>query len=152
MGKDSVVFKETREKVSSRAGDRKFGRNKIDPNQAKKNISKKDLDKLRRVKMQEKAQKLASKKQKREQDSQINQQLHAKAKQNISLKERRQTLLKDIQERRKKNHGAQGEDEDWEDVDEHEKEVFATTGYFDVPDTDAVISKEDQKLLNKMST
>lgn len=39
------------------------------------------------------------------------------------------------------------EDEDWEDVDEHEKEVFATTGYFECPDTEAQISKADELLL-----
>ena len=45
-----------------------------------------------------------------------------------------------------------GEDgEDWEDVDEHEKEVFATTGYFDVPDAEAHISSADQKILEKMT-
>jgi len=42
------------------------------------------------------------------------------------------------------------EGEEWEDVDEHEKEVFATTGYFDVPDSEAHISAADQKLLEQM--
>lgn len=41
-------------------------------------------------------------------------------------------------------------DEDWEDVDEHEKEVYATTGYFDCPDSEAQISKADEMLLQKM--
>lgn len=41
-------------------------------------------------------------------------------------------------------------DEDWEDVDEHEKEVYATTGYFDCPDAEAQISKADEVLLQKM--
>ena len=58
-------------------------------------------------------------------------------------------MLKDIQERRKKNQGEM-EDEDWEDVDEHEKEVFATTGYFDIPDSDAIITKEDEQILNNL--
>ena len=44
-----------------------------------------------------------------------------------------------IKDRRQANKMADrpGEDEDWEDVDEHEKEVYETTGYFDVPDVDA---------------
>ena len=44
-----------------------------------------------------------------------------------------------------------GEGEDWEDVDEHEKEVFATTGYFDVPNSEAIISSADQAILEKMT-
>jgi hypothetical protein len=35
-------------------------------------------------------------------------------------------------------------------VDEHEKEVFATTGYYDVPEQEALITQDDQKLLEKM--
>jgi essential nuclear protein 1 len=63
-------------------------------------------------------------------------------------------LLKEIEERKKasKRSGKSGDidDAEWEDVDEHEKEVFATTGYFDIPDSDAHISAADQKLLEKM--
>lgn len=67
----------------------------------------------------------------------------------MSLQEKKIQLLKEINERRKKEaDGADGEE--WEDVDEHEKEVFATTGYFDVPDDDAIISKDDQAILKKM--
>ena len=42
---------------------------------------------------------------------------------------------------------AKGQEEEWEDVDEHEREVFATTGYFDVPEVEALICESDQKLL-----
>ena len=51
--------------------------------------------------------------------------------------------MKEIEERRRaaKRAGKNGEsidDAEWEDVDEHEREVFKTTGgYFEVPDTDA---------------
>ena len=57
-----------------------------------------------------------------------------------------------IQDRRQANKqsGVAREDEDWEDVDEHEKEVYETTGYFDVPDSEAQISKADQNLLEQM--
>jgi len=41
------------------------------------------------------------------------------------------------------------DEEDWEDIDEHEREVFEKTGYFDVPDTDAMITVSDQKMLEK---
>ena len=58
--------------------------------------------------------------------------------------------MKEIEEKKRAARKTDGQDQEWEDVDEHEKEVFATTGYFDVPDTDAHISMADQKLLQKM--
>lgn len=58
--------------------------------------------------------------------------------------------MKEIEEKKRAARKNEGQDQEWEDVDEHEKEVFATTGYFDVPDTDAHISMADQKLLQKM--
>ena len=73
--------------------------------------------------------------------------MHSKHLSTQSLKERKEAVLKKIQEKRK---GESIEDQEWEDVDEHEREVYATTGYFDVPDDEAIISKEDQKLLKKM--
>lgn len=41
------------------------------------------------------------------------------------------------------------DDEIWEDVDEHEKDVFDKDGYFDVMDKDAEISQADLALLAK---
>ena len=41
-----------------------------------------------------------------------------------------------------------GEDE-WEDVDEHEKDVFDKDGYYNVMDEEAMISKNDQKILDQ---
>lgn len=49
-----------------------------------------------------------------------------------------------IKTRREANkQGDAAEGEDWEDVDEYEREVYQTTGYFDVPDAEATISKAD---------
>ncbi len=42
-----------------------------------------------------------------------------------------------------------GEGDVWEDVDEHEKDVFDKDGYFDVLDHDAQISAGDMELLLK---
>jgi hypothetical protein len=43
-----------------------------------------------------------------------------------------------------------GDDDDiWEDVDEHEKDVFDKDGYFDVLDKDAQIDEGDLALLQK---
>jgi len=39
--------------------------------------------------------------------------------------------------------------DEWEDVDEHEKDVFDKDGYFDVMDTEAMISANDQKILEQ---
>ena len=59
----------------------------------------------------------------------------------MSLTERKAKVLAEIKEKRKnKQHG---DDDEWQDVDEHEKEVYATTGYFDVPEEEAHISKHD---------
>ena len=65
-------------------------------------------------------------------------QLHGK-----SLQDKRAQIIKEIEEKKRNARKTEGQDEEWEDVDEHEKEVFATTGYFDVPDTDAHISMAD---------
>lgn len=46
-----------------------------------------------------------------------------------------------------KKYGDDGEV--WEDVDEHEKDVFDKDGYFDVLDTEAQISAADLALLDK---
>ena len=35
------------------------------------------------------------------------------------------------------------DDAEWEDIDEHEKDVFDKDGYFDVMDTEAMISAGD---------
>jgi hypothetical protein len=39
------------------------------------------------------------------------------------------------------------ETNDWEDVDEHEKDVFDKDGYYDVMESEAAISKSDQTIL-----
>lgn len=46
-----------------------------------------------------------------------------------------------------KKYGDEGDV--WEDVDEHEKDVFDKDGYFDVLDQDAQISAGDMELLMK---
>ena len=40
------------------------------------------------------------------------------------------------------------DENEWEDIDEHEKDVFDKDGYYDVMDTEALISKNDQKILD----
>jgi len=44
------------------------------------------------------------------------------------------------------------EDAEWEDVDEHEKDVFDKDGYFDVMETEAMISAGDQRILEQFKT
>lgn len=64
--------------------------------------------------------------------------------------------MKEIEERRRaaRRAGKNGEsidDAEWEDVDEHEREVFKTTGgYFEVPDTDAQVSAADLQIFEQM--
>jgi hypothetical protein len=40
--------------------------------------------------------------------------------------------------------------EEWEEVDEHEKDVFDTDGYLDVPEVQTQISANDEKLLKTL--
>ena len=40
-------------------------------------------------------------------------------------------------------------DAEWEDIDEHEKDVFDKDGYFDVMETEAMISAGDQRILDQ---
>ncbi len=42
------------------------------------------------------------------------------------------------------------DDEEWEEVDDHEKDIFDKDGYFDVPDAQAQISANDEKLLKTL--
>ena len=42
-----------------------------------------------------------------------------------------------------------GDDDEWEDVDEHERDVFDKDGYYDVMESEAMISKSDQTILDK---
>lgn len=44
------------------------------------------------------------------------------------------------------------EDAEWEDVDEHERDVFDKDGYFDVMETEAMISAGDQRILEQFKT
>jgi len=59
----------------------------------------------------------------------------------LSLAERKAKITSDIAERRQANK--EKEADEWQDVDEHEREVFAKTGYFEVPEEEALISKQD---------
>ena len=60
-----------------------------------------------------------------------------KSKQKLALREKEMALKKATKHKDlKKLHKKQKQDdeEEWEDVDEHEKDVFDKDGYFDVPD------------------
>lgn len=81
-------------------------------------------------------------------ESEKQQTLQKIQKTNANISERREKVLAEIRERRKKNN--RPEDDEWEDVDEHEREVFEGTGYFEVQDSEAHITAADQKLLNQM--
>ena len=137
MGKETVYFKETREKAitkKDRRDDINFKRSKFTPREASKNISKKDADVVKRNKFHARSEKMAERTSKA---SEVK-QLHGK-----SLQDKRAQIIKEIEEKKRSARKTEGQAEEWEDVDEHEKEVFQTTGYFDVPDVDAQISLAD---------
>ena len=144
MGKETVYFKETREKAitqKDRKDDIKFRREKAQAKfqEKSKNISKRDSDKIGKVKAQKKVEKTADRIKAEQQAKEI-QDFTKKGK---DFKERKQLLMKEIEERRRqaRRTGKSGEnidDAEWEDVEEHEREVFKTTGgFFEVPDSDA---------------
>lgn len=131
MGKGELS-KPVKSSSGSKSNRRDFKTKKV----VKKNISKKDADKINRVKKHQKLEKVKERKAMREKELQLKkaEKLHAKGK------------LK------KKNGDGESEDE-WEDmVDEHEKDVFDKDGYFDVPETEHnTISKNDEKLLQVLN-
>ena len=53
---------------------------------------------------------------------------------------------KNLDQRKLENKRRENGDE-WDDIDEHERDVFDKDGYFDVMETEATISASDQKLL-----
>ena len=53
-------------------------------------------------------------------------------------------------DRRKLDAKKRADGDEWEDIDEHERDVFDKDGYFDVMETEAAISASDQKLLQKL--
>jgi hypothetical protein len=88
-----------------------------------KNISKKEFDKVRKVKRAQKVEKIKERRAQREKE--------------LELKKAEKKMKKGTL--KKKVGGAdEGKDsEEWEEVDEHEKDVFDKDGYFDVPDQQA---------------
>ena len=48
---------------------------------------------------------------------------------------------------KKKQIDEEKDSEEWEEVDDHEKDVFDKDGYFDVPESQGQISATDEKLL-----
>lgn len=52
---------------------------------------------------------------------------------------------------KKKNDKKDKDDDEWEEVDEHEKDVFDKDGYFDVPENQGHITKNDEKLLEVLN-
>lgn len=145
MGKDSVVLRDTRERLHKEKNTSRGAAGSKVQKVSKKNISKKDADLQRRAKAHEKQ----IQKDTKQQEKQKSMALKKLQNTNLSLAERKAKILAEIKEKRK-NKRMQEEDDEWQDVDEHEKEVYATTGYFDVPEVEAHISKHDQQLLQKM--
>ena len=47
-------------------------------------------------------------------------------------------------DQRKLENKKRADGDEWEDIDEHERDVFDKDGYFDVMDTEAAISASDQ--------
>ena len=100
-----------------------------------KNISKRDADKLRKGKKTARMEKAKERKANREKE--------------LALKKAEKKLKKGgLKAPKKTEHDK--DDEEWEEVDEHEKDIFDKDGYFDVPEEQAQISANDEKLLKTL--
>lgn len=108
---------------------KRFGDKKFKP--VKKNISKKDADRQRRVKLANRIEKVKERKTLKEKEMQL----------------KKGSKLKEVQKAKKQK---EKDEEEWEDVDEHEKDAFDKDGYFDIPEAATEISGNDEKLLKMM--
>ena len=111
------------------------------PAVVRKNISKKQAEKNQREKAHYKLQRQSQRDAKKKQNFQLRQM---QKNQKSGVTERRLLAQKQLEAKRTGK-----EDEIWEDVDEHEKDVFDKDGYFDVMDHEAQISQADLNLLAK---
>ena len=99
-----------------------------------KNISKREFDQVKRAKKHQKLEKVKERKALREKE--------------IAIKKAEKKLKKGGTIKKPKEN--KDDDGEWEDVDDHEKDVFDKDGYFDVPEGDAQISANDEKLLKTL--
>jgi len=106
----------------------------------KKNINRKDAEKKARVSAHLSMGKKMEKTKKRMQDLQL-----AKMKRQKQMEAKLGRPLSTLQSSKKK----EDPNEEWEDVDEHEKDVFDKDGYYDVMDEDQGVSANDLKLLEQ---
>ena len=65
--------------------------------------------------------------------------------------ELRQAAKKKELNQRREDVRRKEEGNEWEDIDEHERDVFDKDGYFDIMDQEATIAANDVKLLEKMN-
>ena len=96
-----------------------------------KNISKREFDKVRRVKRTQRVEKIRDRKVQREKE--------------LALKKAEKKLKRGGAQPKRTEEAK--DEEEWEEVDEHEKDVFDKDGYFDVPDQQTQISANDERLL-----
>jgi len=99
-----------------------------------KNISKREFDKVRKVKKTARMEKVKERKAIRERE--------------LAMKKAEKKLKKGGTVKKAKEEDK--DEEEWEEVDEHEKDVFDKDGYFDVPENQAQISANDEKLLKTL--
>ena len=124
-------------KVSTESGNYSRDKGKQQGRSIKqKNISKREFDQVKRMKKHQKLEKVKERKALREKE--------------IAIKKAEKKLKKGGTIKKPKDESKANDDADWEDVDEHEKDVFDKDGYFDVPEGDAQISANDEKLLKTL--
>jgi hypothetical protein len=102
----------------------------------KKNLSKVQKDKKQRVNSGYKAMKRQNRLKNIEQEKEIN-------------KLKRKEAMEKKMGMTRQNKDKKPEDGDWEDIDEHERDVFDKDGYYDVMNEQDDIGESDLQLLEK---
>jgi essential nuclear protein 1 len=100
-----------------------------------KNISKREFDSARKVKKAARVEKVKERKVQREKD--------------LALRKAEKKMKKGGLKAPKRNERDK-DDEEWEEVDDHEKDIFDKDGFFDIPEGQEQISANDEKLLKTM--
>jgi hypothetical protein len=126
-------------RISGSSHGHKYARTQV---HVKKNVNRKEAEKKSKVIAHQKMGRKIEKTKKKMQDMQLE-----KMKRQKKMEEKLGRPLSTLQSSKKK----EDPNEEWEDVDEHEKDVFDKDGYYDVMDEDQGISMNDLKLLEKFN-
>lgn len=147
---------------NKRSGGKTSSQQRSSTSITRKNVSKKVADVRRKEKAYEKSKKHMGRVETKKREFELRRLARkkslegkaggaaaARAKlEDLAKKRARKATLAGSKAKNESNHG----DPVWEDIDEHERDVFDKDGYFDVMENEAEISQSDMQLLEKMQS